>query len=171
MIIKNSKKLSKKNENPIYLAERLQAVYEDNYNIFSELVLKPAEIKPRTIKNYGAYNYILKLNSNLPSVFVCIENISKYTLHCSMRIEEGIVGEHKNVYNTPYNFRMKLYLDAKLLEIYDINFERTHEINTNSGISTKILDSSNTENKLVKSTFLNQWLKTLLNSEYHLLNV
>ena len=28
-----------------------------------------------------------------------------------------------------------------------------------------------TENKLVKSTFLNQWLKTLLNSGYHLINL
>ena len=40
-----------------------------------------------------------------------------------------------------------------------------------SGISKKILDSSNTENRLVKSTFLNQWLKTLLNAEYHLINL
>lgn len=93
MIVKYSKQLTKKNKNPIYLADRLQAVYEDNYNIFSELVLKPAEIKPKTINNYQAYNYILKLNNNLPSVFVCIENISKYTLHCSMRIEEGIIVE------------------------------------------------------------------------------
>ena len=171
MIVKYSKKLTKKNKNPIYLADRLQAVYEDNYNIFSELVLKPAEIKPKTINNYQAYNYILKLNNNLPSVFVCIENISKYTLHCSMRIEEGIIGEHKNVYNTPYNFRMKLYLDAKLLEIYDVNYERTQEINMTSWISTKILDNANTENKLVKSSFLNQWLKTLLSSGYHLINL
>jgi len=171
MIIKNSKNYTKKNENPIYLADKLQAVYEDNYHIFSELVLTPAEIKPSTFKSYGVYNYILKLNNNLPSVFVCIENISKYTLHCSMRIEEGVIGEHKNVYNKPYNFRMKLYLDAKLLEIYDINYERKHEINMKSGISKKILDSSNTANRLVKSTFLNQWLKTLLNAEYHLINL
>ena len=88
-----------------------------------------------------------------------------------MRIEEGIIGEHKNVYNTPYNFRMKLYLDAKLLEIYDVNYERTQEINMTSGISTKILDNTNTENKLVKSSFLNQWLKTLKSSGYHLINL
>ena len=88
-----------------------------------------------------------------------------------MRIEEGIVGEHKNVYNTPYNFRMKLYLDANILEIYDINYERKHESNIKSGISKKILDISNTENRLGKSTFLNQWLKTLLNAEYHLINL
>ena len=171
MIIKNSKRFIKTNENPIYLADQLQTLYEDNYHIFYTLVLKPAGIKPSTIKNYGAYHYILKLNNNLPSVFVFIENISKYTLHCSMRIEEGVIGEHKNVYNTPHQFRMKIYLDAKLLEIYDINYEPSHEINMKSGISKKILNNSNTKNKLVKSTFLNQWLKTLLNSEYHLINL
>jgi hypothetical protein len=88
-----------------------------------------------------------------------------------MRIEEGVIGEHKNIYNTPHQFRMKLYLDAKLLEIYDINYEPNHEINMKSGISKKILNKTNTENKLIKSTFLNQWLKKLLNSEYHLINL
>ena len=171
MIIKNSKNINhEKPINPLVAAEKLQHTYHESFDIFNELILKPAEIKSKTIDSYRSVNFTLKSSENMPLVYVCIETLSRYTLHCSMRIDGGILNGNENVYQTPFMFRMKIYLDAKLLEVYDASSHKIKKDKKDTQISPKILNPVSSEIKLIKSEFLNHWLKILKQADYKYIN-
>ncbi len=171
MIVKYRKNINnEKPINPLILAEKLQLIYHESFDIFNELILKPTEIKSKKIDNYKSINFTLKSSENMPLVYVCIETLSRYTLHCSMRIEGGFVDGSENVYQTPFIFRMKIYLDAQLLEVYDASSDMMKKDNKETQISPKLLNPVSSEIKLIKSEFLNQWLKILNQNGYIYIN-
>ncbi len=169
--IKYSKNLNnEKPLNPIILAEKLQKNYEESFNIFSELLLEPLTIEPNSIGKYKLMNFTLQSTQSMPLIYVSLETLSKYTLHCSMRIDGGVLKDNTKVYQTPFMFRMKLYLDARLLEVYDASLAPLLRDKKESEISPKLLNPVSTESKLIKSNFLNAWLVSLKNCNYRLLN-
>ena len=171
MIIKYSKNINhEKPINPLVVAEKLQHIYHESFDIFNELILKPTEIKSKTIDSYRSVNFTLKSSENMPLVYVCVETLSRYTLHCSMRIEEGILEGNDNVYQTPFIFRMKIYLDAQLLEVYDASSHIIKKDKKDTQISPKLLNPVSSEIKLIKSEFLNRWLKILKQTGYTYIN-
>ena len=171
MIIKQSKNVNHENPiNPLVVAEKLQHIYQESFDIFNELILKPSGIKSKTIDSYRSINFTLKSSENMPLVYVCIETLSRYTLHCSMRIEEGIVDGNENVYQTPFIYRMKIYLDAQLLEVYDASSHIIKKDKKDTQISPKLLNPVSSEKKLIKSEFLNRWLKMLKQNGYTCIN-
>lgn len=171
MIIKYSKNINhEKPINPLLVAEKLQNIYDESFDIFNELILKPTGIKSKSIESYRSINFTLKSSENMPLVYICIETLSRYTLHCSMKIEEGILNGNENVYQKPFIFRMKIYLDAQLLEVYDATSHSVKTDNKDTQISTKILNPISSEIKLIRSQFLNRWLKSLKQTDYICIN-
>ena len=171
VIIKYSKNINhEKPINPLLVAEKLQHIYEESFDIFNELILTPTGIKSKSTENYRSINFTLKSSANMPLVYVCIETLSRYTFHCSMKIEGGILNGNDNVYQTPFIFRMKIYLDAKLLEVYDASSHIVKADKKDTQISTKLLNPMSSEIKLIKSQFLYRWLNILKETGYMYIN-
>ena len=91
---------------------------------------EPAEEGKYSVKTYRL------TNSSMPSIEVCIENLSKYTKHAYMCIDP--LSSNGNVHFRPYTFRTKIYMDAKLIEIYDLSDESVSK-KLESGISKNLL--------------------------------
>ena len=93
---------------------------EDNFKLFNKLILN-------SISNDDPYSYEGKYsvktyrltNATMPSIEVCIENLSKYTKHAYMCIDP--LRKTGNVHFSPFTFRTKIYTDAKLIEVYDLS--------------------------------------------------
>ena len=77
VIIKYSKNINhEKPINPLLVAEKLQHIYEESFDIFNELILTPTGIKSKSTENYRSINFTLKSSANMPLVYVCIETLS-----------------------------------------------------------------------------------------------
>tara|TARA_Y100000590_G_scaffold416854_1_gene516009 strand:+ start:296 stop:820 length:525 start_codon:yes stop_codon:yes gene_type:complete len=171
VIVKYSKNINnEKPINPLIVAEKLQHIYSQSFEIFNELILKPTGIESKSIDKYRSVNFTLKSLEDRPLIYVCVETLSRYTLHCSMRIEGGILNGNDNVYQTPLIFRMKIYLDAQLLEVYDASSQKIKIDKKDTQISPKLLNPISSEVKLIKSDFLYRWLKMLKVSGYAYIN-
>ena len=139
---------------------------ERNFILFKTLILdsivcddEPAEVGKYSVKTYRL------TNSSMPSIEVCIENLSKYTKHAYMCIDP--LSSNGNVHFRPYTFRTKIYMDAKLIEIYDLSEESVSK-KLESGISKNLLKKSGIEQKIILSTIFNHWLKELISANYKL---
>ena len=84
----------------------------------------------------------------MPSIEVCIENLSKYTKHAYMCINP--INRTGNVYFRPYTFRTKIYMDAKLIEVYDLSDDNLRN-QSQSGISTSLLKKPDINEKIILS--------------------
>ena len=139
---------------------------ERNFILFKTLILdsivcddEPAEVGKYSVKTYRL------TNSSMPSIEVCIENLSKYTKHAYLCIDP--LSSIGNVHFRPYTFRTKIYMDAKLIEIYDLSEESVSK-KLESGISKNLLKKSGIEQKIILSTIFNHWLKELISANYKL---
>ena len=65
---------------------------------------------------------------------------------------------------------MKIYLDAQLLEVYDASSHIIKKDKKDTQISPKLLNPVSSEKKLIKSEFLNRWLKMLKQNGYTYIN-
>ncbi len=66
MIIKHSKNINhEKPIDPLIVAEKLQHIYQESFDIFNDLILKPSEIKSKTIDSYRSINFTLKSSENM----------------------------------------------------------------------------------------------------------
>ncbi len=167
MNIKYSKNINNvKQKDLLIIAEKLQHIYHESFDIFNELILIPAGIKSKSINNYQSADITLKSSENMPLIHVCVETLSRYTLHCSMRMDGGIIKGNENVYQTPFIFRMKLFLDAQLLEVYDAVSHTKKRNKKDTQISLKLLNPVSSELKLIKSEFLKNWLRIIKTSGY-----
>ena len=110
---------------------------EDNFKLFNKLILNsiPNDDQSSHEGKYSVKTYRLT-NPTMPSIEVCIENLSKYTKHAYMCIDP--YKETGNVHYRPYTFRTKIYMDAKLIEVYDLSKDIA-AVKSESGISKKLL--------------------------------
>ena len=66
-MIKYSKNINhEKPINPLVVAEKLQHIYHESFDIFNELILKPTEIKSKTIDSYRSVSYT---HLTLPTIY------------------------------------------------------------------------------------------------------
>ena len=139
---------------------------ERNFILFKTLILDSivCDDEPVELGKYSVTTYKLT-NSSMPSIEVCIENLSKYTKHAYMCIDP--LSSSGNVHFRPYTFRTKIYMDAKLIEIYDLSDESVSK-KLESGISKNLLKKSGIEQKIILSTIFNHWLKELISANYKL---
>ncbi len=139
---------------------------EENFKLFNELILNsiPNDDRDSHEGKYSVKTYRLT-NATMPSIEVCIENLSKYTKHAYMCIDP--LRKTGNVYFRPFIFRTKIYMDAKLIEVYDFS-RGTVNKNSESGISKNLLKKSGMDEKIILSTIFNDWLKELLSINYEL---
>ena len=88
---------------------------EENFILFKKLILDslPYEDIASHDQKYSVTTYRLT-SPEMPSIEVCIENLSRYTKHAYMCINS--INKTGNVYFRPYTFRTKIYMDAKLIE-------------------------------------------------------
>ena len=138
----------------------------DNFKLFSELILNsiPNDDRHSHEGKYSVKTYRLT-NATMPSIEVCIENLSKYTKHAYMCIDP--LRKTGNVHFSPFTFRTKVYTDAKLIEVYNLS-RGTVSKNLESGISKNLLKKSGIDEKIILSTMFNDWLKELLSINYKL---
>jgi len=110
---------------------------EDNFNLFNKLILDsiPNDDQSSHEGKYSVKTYRLT-NPTMPTIEVCIENLSKYTKHAYMCIDP--LRKTGNVHFRPFTFRTKIYLDEKLIEVYDLS-KGTVSKNSESGISKNLL--------------------------------
>ena len=139
---------------------------EDNFKLFNKLILNsiPNHDRYSDQVNYSVKTYRLT-NPTMPSIEVCIENLSKYTKHAYMCIDP--LKKTGNVHFRPFTFRTKIYMDAKLIEVYDLSRETVSK-NSESGISKNLLKKSGINEKIILSTIFNDWMKELLSINYQL---
>ncbi len=139
---------------------------EKNFILFKKLILDSIfnDSVPPDEGKYSVKTYRLT-NSSMPPIEVCIENLSNYTKHAYMCIDP--LKRTGNVYFRPYTFRTKLYMDAKLIEVYDLAEESVSK-KLESGISKSLLKKSDINQKIILSTIFNHWLKGLINVNYQL---
>ena len=139
---------------------------ENNFKLFNELILDsiPNDDRDSHEGKYSVKTYRLT-NSSMPSIEVCIENLSKYTKHAYMCIDP--LKKTGNVHFRPFTFRTKIYIDAKLVEVYDLS-EGTVSQNSETGISKNLLKKSGINEKIILSTIFNDWLKELISIDYQL---
>tara|TARA_Y100001970_G_scaffold60652_1_gene77154 strand:+ start:470 stop:982 length:513 start_codon:yes stop_codon:yes gene_type:complete len=139
---------------------------EDNFKLFNKLILNsiPDDDQYSHEGKYSVKTYRLT-NATMPSIEVCIENLSKYTKHAYMCIDP--LSKTGNVHFRPFTFRTKIYMDAKLIEVYDLSRGSVGK-NSESGISKKLLKKSGIDEKIILSTIFNDWLKELLSINYQL---
>ena len=114
---------------------------EENFILFKKLILDslPYEDVATHDQKYSVTTYRLT-SPEMPSIEVCIENLSRYTKHAYMCINS--LNRTGNVYFRPYTFRIKIYMDAKLIEVYDLSDDNPRN-QTQSGISTSLLNKPN----------------------------
>ena len=72
-----------------------------------------------------------------------------------------------NVYFRPYIFRTKIYMDAKLIEVYDLSDDNLRN-QSQSGISTKLLNKPDINEKIILSAMFNDWLSELISLNYQI---
>ena len=72
-----------------------------------------------------------------------------------------------NVYFRPYTFRTKIYMDAKLIEVYDLS-EDIQGNKTGSGISVSLLKKPGINEKIILSAMFNDLLNELISVNYHI---
>tara|TARA_B100001996_G_scaffold81912_2_gene60428 strand:- start:3900 stop:4412 length:513 start_codon:yes stop_codon:yes gene_type:complete len=139
---------------------------EQNFILFKKLILDSTvyDYQPLDEGKYSVSTYRLT-NSSMPSIEVCIENLSKYTKHAYMCIDP--LRKTGNVHFRPYTFRTKIYMDAKLIEVYDLSEESASK-KLESGISKSLLKRSGIKQKIILSTIFNHWLKELISVNYQL---
>ena len=139
---------------------------EENFILFKKLILDslPYEDEASHDQKYSITTYRLT-NPELPSIEVCIENLSRYTKHAYMCINS--LNRTGNVYFRPYTFRTKIYMDAKLIEVYDLSDDNTRN-QTQSGISTSLLNKPNMNDKIILSAMFNDWLSELISLNYRI---
>ena len=139
---------------------------EHNFRLFKELIFDSiqSDVPSSSNEKYTVKTYRLT-NSNMPSIEVCIENLSKYTKHAYMCI--GPFRNTGNVHFRPYAFRTKIYMDAKLIEVYDLSKDLAAS-GSESGISKNLLKKSGIKEKIILSTIFNDWLKELIAKNYKL---
>jgi len=139
---------------------------EENFILFKKLILDslPYEDEPSHDQKYSITTYRLT-NPELPSIEVCIENLSRYTKHAYMCINS--LNRTGNVYFRPYIFRIKIYMDAKLIEVYDLSDDNPRN-QTQSGISTSLLNKTNMNDRIILSAMFNDWLSELISLNYRI---
>ena len=139
---------------------------EENFTLFKKLILDslPYDDEASHDQKYSITTYRLT-NPELPSIEVCIENLSRYTKHAYMCINS--LNRTGNVYFRPYTFRTKIYMDAKLIEVYDLSDDNPRN-QTQSGISTSLLNKPNMNEKIILSAMFNDWLSELISLNYRI---
>ena len=139
---------------------------EENFILFKKLILDslPYEDEASHDQKYSITTYRLT-NPELPSIEVCIENLSRYTKHAYMCINS--LNRTGNVYFRPYTFRTKIYMDAKLIEVYDLSDDNPRN-QTQSGISISLLNKPNMNDKIILSAMFNDWLSELISLNYRI---
>jgi len=139
---------------------------EENFILFKKLILDslPYEDEASHDQKYSITTYRLT-NPELPSIEVCIENLSRYTKHAYMCINS--INSTGNVYFRPYTFRTKIYMDAKLIEVYDLSDDNPRN-QTQSGISTSLLNKTNMNDRIILSAMFNDWLSELISLNYRI---
>ena len=139
---------------------------EKNFILFKKLILDsiPCEDETSHDQKYSVKTYRLT-NREMPSIEVCIENLSRYTKHAYMCINP--LNKTGNVYYRPYTFRTKIYMDAKLIEVYDLS-EDSHGNKTESGISANLLKKTGINEKIILSAMFNDWLNELISVNYQI---
>lgn len=139
---------------------------EENFILFRKLILDsiPYDDETSHDQKYSVKTYRLT-NPEMPSIEVCIENLSRYTKHAYMCINPT----HRtgNVYFRPYTFRTKIYMDAKLIEVYDLS-EDIQGNKTGSGISVSLLKKPGINEKIILSAMFNDWLSELISVNYQI---
>jgi len=154
------------NKDIVTLSKLNDQLTENNFRLFKELILDSIPKCNQTSygDKYSVTTYRLT-NSTMPSIEVCIENLSKYTKHAYMCIDP--MKKTGNVHFRPFTFRTKIYVDAKLIEVYDLSEETVSE-QSESGISKSLLRKADIEEKIILSTIFNDWLKELISVNYQL---
>ena len=139
---------------------------EENFILFKKLILDslPYEDEPSHDQKYSVTTYRL-INPEMPSIEICIENLSKYTKHAYMCISS--VSRTGNVYFRPYTFRTKIYMDAKLIHVYDLSDENLRN-QSQSGISKSLLKKLDINEKIILSAMFNDWLSELISLNYQI---
>lgn len=139
---------------------------EENFILFKKIILDslPYEDEAAHDQKYSVTTYRLT-NPELPSIEVCIENLSRYTKHAYMCINS--INRTGNVYFRPYTFRTKIYMDAKLIEVYDLSDDNLRN-QSQSGISTSLLNKPNMNDKIILSAMFNDWLSELISLNYRI---
>ena len=137
---------------------------EENFILFKKLILDsiPSEDETSHNQKYSVKTYRLT-NREMPSIEVCIENLSRYTKHAYMCINP--LNKTGNVYYRPYTFRTKIYMDAKLIEVYDLSDDNLRN-QSQSGISTSLLKKPDINEKIILSAMFNDWLSELITLNY-----
>jgi len=154
------------NQDIATLSKHNDQLTEHNFRLFKELILDSIHNDDPSSNDhkYSVKTYRLT-NPKMPSIEVCIENLSKYTKHAYMCIDP--YKETGNVHYRPYTFRTKIYMDAKLIEVYDLSKD-IPAVKSESGISKKMLKKSGMKEKIILSTMFNDWLKELISINYQL---
>ena len=67
----------------------------------------------------------------------------------------------------PYTFRTKIYMDAKLIEVYDLSDDNLTK-QSQSGISTSLLKKPEINEKIILSAMFNDWLSELISLNYQI---
>lgn len=139
---------------------------EENFILFKKLILDSLHSKDEAShdQKYSVTTHKLK-NPQMPSVEVCIENLSRYTKHAYMCINS--INRTGNVYFRPYTFRTKIYMDAKLIEVYDLSGDNLRN-QSKSGISTSLLKKPDINEKIILSAMFNDWLSELITLNYRI---
>ena len=139
---------------------------EENFILFKKLILEPLPYEDEAShdQKYSVTTYRLT-NPELPSIEVCIENLSRYTKHAYMCINS--INRTGNVYFRPYTFRTKIYMDAKLIDVYDLSDDNSRN-QSQSGISTSLLNKPNMNDKIILSSMFNDWLSELITLNYRI---
>ena len=154
------------NNDIVALSKINDRLTEENFILFKKLILDslPYEDEASHDQKYSVTTYRLT-NPELPSIDVCIENLSRYTKHAYMCINS--INRTGNVYFRPYTFRTKIYMDAKLIEVYDLS-EDSHGNKTESGISANLLKKTGVNEKIILSAMFNDWLNELISVNYQI---
>jgi len=157
-----------KDVKPDLLIDDLYSVYEQNYKILYSLLSKP--LAKHTGSSFNKETTIeLMLTSNLGhrDIQINMNTLSSYTADIEMYYRE----DHSEKINYIFNLRVRLFLDAKILEVRRVNLN-TNSLHGNDNSTMLKFDDSKTEHgiqsNLTKSLIVNKWFRKLVIDKYNL---
>ena len=157
-----------KDVKPDLLIDDLYSVYEQNYNILYSLLSKP--LAKHTGLYFNKETIIeLMLTSKLGhrEIQINMNTLSSYTVDIEMHYRE----DYSEKINYIFNLRVRLFLDAKILEVRQVDINPNSLHGNDNSTMLKIDDSKpekNIQSNFTKSLIVNKWFKKLINDRYSL---
>ena len=151
---------------PENLVDNLYSTYEHNFKIINQILLNPLESQTKFKFSPELHiNLLLSSNNHVPDIHVGMNFLSAHTVDVKMCYGEHDLANIRFVYNV----KLRLYLDAKILEVKESGLCRSSggEIQESDQETYKKSGNSNSvQNKLTKNLLVHEWFNKLIVLEY-----